>query len=84
MYSQVTRGGVPTHWDTHVIKDYAVGYSNCHVFWENLRGSLKYKCTKRFWDTLKKWVFQYFEPLLANLALKFQKSANMTLKQLIC
>ncbi len=37
-----------------------------------------YRCKKLFQDTFVKHVYQNFEPFLANRALKFQKSANMT------
>ncbi len=41
----------------------------------NERGSRAYRRKK---DTLVKHVFLNFEPFLANWAIKFQKSANMT------
>jgi hypothetical protein len=55
-----------------------VGYSDYDVFLENDEGSRIYGCKKLFQDPFVKHVFQKFEPFLANRALKFQKSANMT------
>ncbi len=40
--------------NSNAYDDCALGYSDCHVFWENVRSSLEYKCTKRFKDTFKK------------------------------
>jgi hypothetical protein len=48
------------------------------MFLENDRGSRLYRCKKLFLETFVKQVFQNFEPFLANMALKFKKSANMT------
>ncbi len=41
-------------------------------------GSRVYRCKKLLEDTFVKHVLLNFEPFLANRALKFQKSANMT------
>ncbi len=60
------------------MNDYILGYSDYDVFLENEEGSRVYWCKKLFSDTFVKQLFQNFEPFLANRALKFQKSANMT------
>jgi hypothetical protein len=59
-------------------KGCGVGYSDYDDFSENDEGSRVYRCKKLFQDTFVKHIFQNFEPFLANRALKFQKSANMT------
>ncbi len=57
---------------------YIIEYSDYDVFLENDEGSRVYRRKKLFQDTFVKHVFQNFEPFLANRALKFQKSANVT------
>jgi hypothetical protein len=48
------------------------------MFFEKMLGVHWNKSAQRDSKTLLKMSFSIFEPLLANLALKFQKSANMT------
>ncbi len=55
-----------------------LGYSDFDVFVENDSGSRVYRCKKPKTLLCVNHVFQNFEPFLANRALKFPKSANMT------
>jgi hypothetical protein len=53
--------------------EYTLGYNDYDVILENDRVSQIYRCKKLFKDTFVKYVFQNFEPFLANRALKFKK-----------